>query len=504
VNSDQRQAVERIKLYRNDPEIFCKDVLGVDLDPWQRYAFKKLLEHRFIAVRSGSGVGKTFWESAATLWFLFTHPHSKVPTTAPSQHQLQDLLWGEHFRHISESDILKNMMTWTSTRIGVKGYEPRWHAVARTGQVKPGSETVEGLQGFHDESHLLFVIDEASGVHDAVFPAVEGALTHEGAYCIMCGNPTRSEGYFYDTFTNPTISKMYFNIHVSCYDSPRVSERYIKMMEERYGKDHPVFKIKVLGEFPDAMDDWIFPPDYIEKMQNTSRPDTRAMPVEFGVDVGRTGASSILCIRRGFEILKWDEKHKPGLITDTKANVDWVVEHIYEYDPQYVKVDAIGVGAGVYDGLKDLFGDRIVPVVGNASPNEDFKDRYVNLRAQGYWELRNLLPFLYCSKWPERLITELSDIRTKPANKLKVESKDDMRRRAMKSPDYADALYMAFLNAEDCWHVRPEIHIFPSALAETAESLKKDVSKTKIGKLIQFPMKPRNSRFRRDLYGTIR
>jgi hypothetical protein len=471
---DNEYAVkELVKKYFYDPTAFCRDILRVELDLWQKQAFKLLVDKHYVVIRSGSGVGKTFWESCATLWYLFTRPKSKVPTTAPSQHQLNDILWGEHFKRISGSPVLNKMMTWTQTRVGVKGYEPAWYAVARTAQVKPGSEVAEGLQGFHDEHYLMFVLDEASGISDSIFPAVEGALTHKDAYCILCGNPTRRSGYFYDTFNNPVISKMYAQMHVSCYDSSRVSERYIKMMEERYGRDHPVFLIKVLGEFPTADSELLIPPAFVETMQNNLQNDCRAFPFEFGVDIGRTGASSILCVRQGMNVVKWDEKHKPGSITDTGTQVRWISENIQEFDPQYVKIDAVGVGAGVYDDLKELWGDRIVPVIGNATPAEEFRDRYMNLRAQGYWELRNLIPYLYCKQWPERLITELSDIRTKPANKLKVESKDDMKMRALKSPDYADALYMAYLNADDCLHIKPVIYIFPSQIATTVDELKK-------------------------------
>lgn len=472
MDESQRKSLDLIKRYFYDPVAFCTDILKVELDDWQEEAFSKLLDSHHLTIRSGSGVGKTFWMSNATLWFLFTRPNSKVPTTAPSQHQLNDVLWGEHFQRISNSPVLGKLMMWTQTRIGVRGYEPTWYAVARTAQVRPGSNVAEGLSGFHAEKYLMFVLDEASGISDIVFPAVEGALTGGEAYCVMCSNPTRNNGYFADTFNNPALRGMYSNMHVSCYDSKRVSKRYIDMMEARYGKDHPVFKIKVLGEFPDTDIAFLIPPAFVEQMLNNSPADTKGFPIEFGIDIGRTGAASVLCARQGSNIIRWSEKHKPGSITDTNDNIKWASEHILDLDPSEVKIDAI-YNPGIYDGLKALWGDRIVPVIGNASPAEKFKERYLNLRAQGYWELRNLIPSLYCQKWPERLITEISDIRTKPANKLRIESKEDMRARALKSPDYADALYMAFLNADDCYHIRRINYDFPTLIAPSVDELKK-------------------------------
>ena len=473
-DNGSQKVKELIKRYRYDPIAFGTDILKVKYDPWQKQAYDLLLDKHFVTVKSGSGVGKTFWESCTSMWFLFTRPRSKVPTTAPSQHQLNDILWSEHFKRITNSPVLNSMMTWTQTKVGIKGYEPDWYAIARTAQVRPGSEVAEGLQGFHDAHHLMFVLDEASGISDAIFPAVEGALTHKDAYSIMCGNPTRRTGYFYDTFNNPVISKMYANLTVSCYDSPRVSDRYIKMMEERYGQDHPIFLIKVLGEFPTAESELLVPPHFIETMKNNLQADCRALPVEIGLDVGRVGNASIMCIRQGTNVVEWKEKHKPGLITDTGEQVRWVSEAILEFDPQYVKVDAIGIGAGVYDGLKELWGDRILPVIGSAKPEENFRDRYLNLRAQGCWELRNLVPFLWCKQWPERLITEMSDIRTKSANKLKIESKDDMRARAMKSPDYFDALWMAYLNADSCMGLQTILSPFPPQILKTVNEFTKN------------------------------
>ena len=472
---ENQAVIDAIQYYYNDPVAYAEEIEGVSLDPWQKEALNNLVEHHFLAIRSGSGVGKTFLMGLATRWFLFTRPGSKVPTTAPSQHQLHDVLWSEHFKRINNNQVLSNLFVWTQTRIGIRDHEPEWYAVARTAQVRPGSEVAEGLQGFHDEENILFVVDEASGVPDAIFPAMEGSLAGDGSYCILAGNPTRTHGYFYDTFNNPALKKLYHHMHVSCYDSPRVGKRYIEMMAERYGENHPIFMIKVVGEFATGDSSYLIPPSFIDAMENNSKPDVRGMPVEFGLDVGRARASSVLCIRQGTEILKYDERHKKGAVTDTNEIVQWTIENILEFGPAHVKVDAIGIGAGVYDGLHDVYGDMIVPVVGSMAPEADVKERYLNLRAQGCWELREKVPFLYCKDWPNRVIMEMGDIRTKATSnlKIKIESKEDMLARAMKSPDYFDATWMAFIDEEACGGVRAVIYEFP--VKDTKSMTKKSV-----------------------------
>lgn len=504
-NADAAKKI--VRFYRDDPVAYAEEVEHYVLDDWQKEALNKLVEHRFLAIRSGSGVGKTFILSIACKWFLFTRPHAKVPTTAPSGHQLFDVLWTEHFKQMDRSPILSNFFVWTHTRLSVRGHEPNWYAVARTAKVRPGSDVAEGLQGFHDEENLLFIIDEASGVPDAIYPAVEGALTGSGAYCILTGNPTRREGFFSEIFNKPGMAKFYKTMHISCERDAqtvaRVGQRYLDMMEERYGREHPIFKIKVLGEFPgtDADESYLVPPSYLDAMEHTSPNVVKGFPIEFGLDVGRKNAASVLCIRQGWNILKWDERQKKGLVTDTTEIINWVIEYILEYKPTHVKVDAVGIGAGVYDGLKLIYGDMIVAVVGQQSPEEKYKDRYLNLRAQGYWELRDLIPNIYCKDWPPRVISELGNIKTKPTTnaKIKIESKDDMLARAMKSPDYADAMYMAFLSEEACTGVIPPAYQSPTVIAKANDKLKK----TSIWTLTDPDMRRLPGRFGAERWGGL-
>lgn len=476
----QSDAIKVFQHYEENPVSFCEEVLGVSLDTWQREALDNLQKHHFVAIRSGSGVGKTCLMSLITLWFITTKPFCKIPTTAPSQHQLYDLLWSEHHKWISRSPFLQDLLVWTQTRIGVKGFEPTWYATARTAQVSPSGEICDGLQGFHAEDNLLFLIDEASGVPDAVYPAMEGALTGKNAYCVLAGNPTRMDGYFADIFSKPKIGELYKKMHVSCLDSPRVEQRYIDMMRERYGEQHPIYLIKVLGEFASGSINTLIPLSYIEAMQ-TNRMDrtmSQTMQPRFGLDVGRSKASSILTVRQGFNVLDVAEKVKLGRITDTNEICQWVIEYMNVYNPEYVFVDAIGIGAGVYDNLSLMYGDTIVPVIGGQKSTKP--ERYLNLRAQGYWELRDLLPKLYCKNWPQRLITEMGDIRLKDnvrRDVIQVESKKDMMNRSMRSPDYLDSLMYAFLSPETCLS---ELPLLPFTFSSNVVAINNDFTKENI------------------------
>ncbi len=482
--ADLELAKDAVNYYHDNPVAYAEEIEKYTLDDWQKEALNELVEHHFLAIRSGSGVGKTFLLSLATKWFLFTRPRSKVPTTAPSGHQLFDVLWTEHFKQLDRSPILSNFFEWTHTRLSVKGrHAPNWYAVARTAKVRPGSDVAEGLQGFHDEENLLFIIDEASGVSDAIYPAVEGALTGASAYCILTGNPTRKDGFFYEIFSNPRMAKYYHRMHISCERDEqtiaRVGTRYIDMMEERYGREHPIFKIKVSGEFPDTDEDYLIPPTYLDMMENNGPNEVKGFPVEFGLDVGRKHAASVLCVRQGWNVLKYDERLKKGQVTDTNEIVDWTIGYIQELKPTAVKVDAVGIGAGVYDNLNNIYGKMIIPVIGQSHCEEQYRDRYLNLRAQGCWELRELVPKLWCKAWPPRVISEMGNIKTKKgaltrSDKIQIESKDDMLARAMKSPDYFDATWMAFLSEQACTGIIPSAYQSPLVIKKVNEGLKKD------------------------------
>ena len=440
--------------YALNPVDFIEDILGVELDTWQKEVLNTLVRKHFVAIRSGSGVGKTFLMSATSMWFIATHPMCKIPTTAPSQHQLFDNLWGEHFKLISRSDFLKSMLIWTQTKVSVKNYEPVWYAVARTAKSSPDGEVAEGLQGFHAEESLLFLLDEGSGIPDAIFPAMEGALTGPNAFVLIAGNPTRRSGYFYDIFNDPRMANLYAQFHISCYDTPRTGARYLEMMEKRYGKDHPIFQIKVEGNFPSSDLSLLFPPTFIEVFRNNVVREMpkryEKAPIEIGVDIGRSVNRSIAMIHKGDFLMKPREKYLKGGTVDTLDLRDWIVDMIEEFHPRRVKIDAVGIGAGVYDTVRALYPNITLPIIGSNKSSDS--ERYANVRSHGYWSLREKIANIYSEQMPnDRLVTEMGNIRYNTSHgKIQIESKDDVTGGKRNSPDYADALMYAFIDPEQC------------------------------------------------------
>jgi hypothetical protein len=112
--------------------------------------------------------------------------------------------------------------------------------------------------------------------------------------------------------------------------------------------------------------------------------------------------------------------------------------------PSEILVDSIGLGGGVVDRMRELG----MPVRGiNVSEAPAFGNTYNNLRTELIYRVRAWLE-QRSSHLPKNgeLITELTSIRYKftSSGKVQAESKDDMKRRGLRSPDYADALFLSF------------------------------------------------------------
>ena len=74
------------------PAAFAEDALGATPTAQQWEASKALVERRRVSIRSGHGTGKSAFQAWAAMWFMSTRPNVKIPITAPTSHQLKDVL----------------------------------------------------------------------------------------------------------------------------------------------------------------------------------------------------------------------------------------------------------------------------------------------------------------------------------------------------------------------------------------------------------------------------
>lgn len=431
-------AVDRIIAWRADPALYVREVFGAEPEPWQEKGCEDLVTHDKISVRSGHGVGKSTWLAWLIFWFLTTHPRAKVPVTAPTAHQLEDVLWAELRKWLDRMPkALKSQFTLKQDRLEVGNS----FAVARTAR----KENPEALQGFHADN-LMFVIDEASGVEEIIFETAEGALSTQGAKVVMCSNPTRTSGYFYDS--HHKMRHRWHTTRVSCSESSRVSPGYIEDMAAKYGEDSDIYRVRVLGDFPTSDTDSVIPLELIEAAYTRDvEPKKLLMPV-WGLDVARFGACRTALVKRWgnhqVESKSWRKR-------DT-MEVAGLVMREYEdatsdMRPAAIMVDSIGIGAGVADRLRELDMPVVAINVGEAPSGAG---RFLNLRAELWWRAREWLEERDSKLESTELGAELSIVKYKitSSGKIQIESKEQMMDRGVDSPDIADAFVLTFAGAD--------------------------------------------------------
>jgi hypothetical protein len=303
----------------------------------------------------------------------------------------------------------------------------------------------EALQGFHaPDGKLLFLLEEASGIDDIVFQVAAGALASRGSKVLMVANPTRNSGYFYNAFhANRARWK---TMVVPWAVRPWSTPTYAEQVAAEYGEQSNVYRVRVLGEFPTTMDDALIPLEWIEQAVGRDVAQQGRMVV-WGVDVGRGGDPSALIKRHGNRVLEPVKLWRDRDVMTTAGRVVREYEDTpKERRPSSICVDIIGVGAGVYDRLRELK----LPVTGvNVGETQSLKDasRFVRLRDELNYAVREWFGERNCSIPNDPvLISELSapSYKLTSSGKISVETKDEMKARGLKSPNAADALALTF------------------------------------------------------------
>ena len=448
---------KKIPIYRKNPVLFAQEVLLFEPDDWQRKALMDLAESPKVAIKSGQGVGKTGMEAVALLWFLCCYPYPRIVATAPTKQQLHDVLWSEVSKWMSKSPLLSEILKWTKTYIYMVGNEKRWFAVARTA-TKP-----ENMQGFH-EDNMLFIVDEASGVADPIMEAILGTLSGENNKLLMCGNPTRTSGTFYDAFN--TDRALYKCHTVSSADSPRTNKENIESLIRKYGKESNVVLVRVFGEFPMQEDDVFIALALLEhSCMLDLQEDDFIKRITFGVDVARYGSDETVIARNvGGKITLPVMFRGQSLMTTAGKVVQQYRDAIEEFPTYkgmiYVNIDDCGLGGGVTDRLEEVKREDklsrmvIVPVNASGKVPDDIVcdgrtkacDMYDNLTTYLWGIVKDKLRAEEIELESDNdMIAQFScrKYRLTSRGKIVLESKEEMKKRNLPSPDRADAVVLS-------------------------------------------------------------
>lgn len=444
---DRLQLARAIEEYElTDPVTFAERIL--QMEPWSKQAevMRAIRDNDRVAVRSGHKIGKSACAAALALWWYYTRPGSLVILTSSTDDQVRTILWAE----------LTKLYRRNPEALGGNLHEGH-----RAGLVHPDGRRIIGLASNKGENmagfsgmDLLFIVDEASGVEDAIFDAVEGNRAG-GARVIMFGNPTQQSGRFYEAFHDDR--GFWKQMHISSEETPNVIEGrivvpglatrdYIEEKRAEWGEKSPLYLIRVKGDFPDAASDAVIGLDLVEKCtKGWRKPSPEDGTLQIGVDVARFGEDdSVIYARRG---LYADNPVVLGGadILRVAHEVKRVAKnHRVNGERPVVLIDGSGVGGGLVDILRAESDLEIIDANASSSAGTDEHSR---LRDRLWFGLRDWLKaggkVPHDRKLNQEMAAPVYSFDTK--GRLKVESKDDIRAklRPQRSPDRADALALA-------------------------------------------------------------
>lgn len=404
---------------------------------------------RRISVRSGHGVGKSALAAWLMVWFLLTRYDTKIVVTAPTSAQLFDALFAECKRWIEAlPPFLRELVNPTTERVTLVAAPNENFISARTAR----AEAPEALQGVH-AANVLLIVDEASGVPEAVYEAAAGSMSGEHATTLLLGNPTRTSGYFFDT--HHANSDKWWTLRVNGEESKRVSKEFVREIADTYGLESNAYRVRVLGEFPRSDDDTIISLEAVEAAIGRDLRPAKSTPWVWGLDCARFGDdATVLTKMQGYVVKdppqKWIKKNTMEVAGLVKFEWDRLPA---EERPAEINVDVIGIGSGVVDRLLELG----LPARGiNVSETPAFTQLQAkNLRTELWLKARDL--------FNQGLISLPGDEDGKPVGDVKIlqadlvavkygqmessgltiaEPKKDTKKRLRRSPDFADSFLL--------------------------------------------------------------
>lgn len=443
---------DKITAWRRDPVLFVREVFEVEPDAWQVEFLQKFARGQRIAAKACKGPGKTAVLAWCCWWFLVVYPDPKIAATSITGDNLRDGLWAEMAKWQNKSQTLLALYQWTATRIYLKERMNVWFMSARQWAKGASAEQqANSLAGLHGD-YILFVIDEAGGVPDAVMAAAEAALANAGtevnpdaiAKLLICGNPTHLSGPLYRACSS---ERHLWDVIEITGDpdapnrSPRISIKWAREQIEKYGRDNPWVLVNVFGRFPPSSINALLGPDDVNAAMKRTivRTAYEHSPKALGVDVARQGDDrSVLFPRQGLVAFKPKVLRIPNL----RQVAGHVAIAIGKWEPDGVNVDATGgFGWGVIEPLQE-WGHGVNPV---QFSEKAYSNQFFNRRSEMLWNMAEWVKAGGCLPNIPELVPELTALTyTFKGDKIYVISKEEIKDLIGVSPDLADGLALTF------------------------------------------------------------
>lgn len=458
--------------YFHDPIAWAQDRLGATIwsnpkapERSQAAIMQSVADNKDTAVKAAHGLSKSWTAAALIVWWLDTrYPRAFVATTAPSTAQISGVVWREVRR------MLKAMRERYDQ--GLIDYAPPpgritadsvWKdddgTILGWGRKPPEQDLDSAFQGIHD-LYVLAIGDEAAGLSNDMVDALGNITSNATSRRVLICNPTNPASYIGHLFKAQPDNWNF--ISMSVFDSPNFTgepvpeelamalsdQTYVDAKKAEYGENSSRYKSRVLGEFAFDSEDTLISDEDLAVAFDVDIQPSGEQPV-LGVDVARYGTdlSVIYSNDRGRIRLVDSWERASGVETANRIH-----RAALDALAQEVRIDGIGVGGPIVDMVANLSKGRyrVVELRGSAASPD--RRQWHNWRAWSYDAVRYALRRgeIDLDFSDTKLVDELGGIRYSfpGTGGMLLESKEDMRRRGLKSPDFADAFIYAAITDE--------------------------------------------------------
>lgn len=325
----ESRAIDQIRTWKADWNLFANEALGVNLDPEQQAILSSVQHNPRTSVASGTARGKDFVAAVAALCFFVLTPtwneagelieNTKVAMTAPTEPQVKNIMMPEVSRLWARAKKRGVVLPGKLNAMDIRTDDKEWFLVG----FKSDNNNTEAWSGFH-AVNTMFIVTEASGISQTIYDAIEGNLQGNSRILIVF-NPNNSVGYAAQSQKQDRWAKFRLN----SLNAPNVIERKQvipgqvdyewvvdkvqhwcspllegeqKPLEEddfqfegKWYRPNDLFRIKILGKFPKVAEDVLIPQTWLEAAQERWKAFMGKKPttgLRLGVDVAGMGRDS--------------------------------------------------------------------------------------------------------------------------------------------------------------------------------------------------------------------
>lgn len=392
-----------------------------------------------LAVASGHGVGKSGLVAWLIQWALATFPDTRVVVTANTEGQLKTKTWPELSKW-HQISIVRDWFEFTATSLFSKqrGKDKTW----RADLIAWSENNTEAFAGLHNAGkRIVLIMDEASAIPDKIWEVSEGALTDANTEIIWAafGNPTMNTGRFREAFRR--FRHRWTTWQIDGRTAKRTNKAQIAQWVADYGEDSDFVKVRVRGMFPAASERQFISTNDVDAAfgRHLCLEQYAFAEKIIAVDPAWTGADEfVIGMRQGlmFQILRVIPYN------DNDMQMAALIGQLQdEHAASHVWIDK-GYGTGIYSAGISLSRNWLLVDFGGQATEIGC----LNKRAEIWKGMRDWLKAGGAIPNDPQLYQDLIGPETagRADGKLQIESKQDMKKRGLPSPNRADALAITF------------------------------------------------------------